>query len=304
MKKNKTQKLMAALTIVSLLLGSHGTVFAAASPSEQDAYDAALVYDGSHAIVMTPQELNLFASGMMPGGESVQRLRLTNESADSTQVYVRVKSGSVSDSEQEELLKQLQMKITLHTKQDSELLVYDGNAAGVLVDGKTGNLTLPGSTGYGVLLGKLSPSGAADMTVTITAPTTLGNEYQDATAAVTWIFTCDADKPTPSSSSSSGGGGGGGGGSGGGGSIWTPVETIPESEVPLGTVESQVPTESGPEANMAMEEILDEEIPLIDSPGTGPRTGDDSNVVLWSVLFGLSGVCVLVLFRLKARRQK
>lgn len=270
--------------IVSLLAGSI-TAFAADEP-----HDATLIYGGNNRIVVTPTDLNLFKEGMMPGGESTQRLWLRNDYSTYVNVYVRAESmiGEEIDFPvelQESLFNQVSLKISVKVGSGTDLVRYDGVASGVLTPGGTGDLT---AAGDGILLGRLSSTGAADMTVQIKAPDTLTNEYQNAIAKVKWIFTCDAEKKT-----------GGGGGGGGGGTVVVPTESIPESGVPLDPgVSSQEPAADIPE------EIPDEEIPLIDAPGTGPKTGDDHSDALWATALILSGCGIFFLIKLRTRAKK
>ena len=285
MKKRIARCIAATFMIVSLLTGSM-TAFATDEP-----HDATLIYGGDNKIVVTPTDLNLFKEGMMPGGESTQRLWLRNDYSTYVNVYVRAESmiGEEIDFPvelQESLLNQLSLKISVKVGDGDDLVRYDGVASGVLTPGGTGDMT---AAGEGLLLGRLSSTGAADMTVQIKAPNTLTNEYQNAIAKVKWIFTCDAEKKS--------GGGGGGGGGRDGGRVVEVTESIPDSGVPLDpgvSSQSQEP----------IEEIPDEQIPLIDAPGTGPKTGDDHSDALWATALILSGCGIVFLIKLRTRAKK
>ena len=305
MNQKIAQRLAAAVLTVSLLSG--GTAVAAADdPAPRR--DATLIYGGDNKIVVTPTDLNLFQEGMMPGGESSQKLWLRNDYGASVNVYVRAESAGDETSGfplelQKSLLEKLKMTVSVRVGTGQSLVRYDGAASGVV--GAAGSLTPSADAPYGLLLGRLSSGGAADMTVTVSAPQSLGNEYQNAAAKVRWVFTCDADKK-------SGGGGGGGGGNPGGGSgvivdptVSIPEESIPDSDVPLDPGNPAGSVSSGGSGGGSGEEIIPgEEIPLIDAPGTGPKTGDENNAPLVAALFVLSGLCAALLFRLHRRENK
>ncbi|WP_101697757.1 hypothetical protein [Clostridium minihomine] len=306
MKNRTKQRLASVILAASLLTGGSFPVVAAGSVQQGDTsgYDASLVYGGDHKIVATPETMNLFHEGMMPGEESARRLWLRNDYSTSIHVYVRAESvgeegltDPVSLDFQKELLQKMQMQISVKLGNGSQLIRYQGNAAGVFVE--NGSLTDTSQSQFGLLLGRLSPQGAADMTVTIKASQDLGNEYQNAAAKVKWIFTCDADRSGTSNPS----GGGGKRPGGGGGRIITsvtsvvPVEDIEDSEVPLN------PGSSEPEEEVIVEDIAEDDVPLIDAPGTGPKTGDESHPAFWITLFVLSGLCILVVISMSRRKQ-
>ena len=300
MNQKIAQRLAAAVLTVSLLSG--GTAVAAAdAPAPRR--DATLIYGGDNKIVVTPTDLNLFQEGMMPGGESSQKLWLRNDYGPSVNVYVRAESAGDETSGfplelQKSLLEKLKMTVSVRVGTGQSLVRYDGAASGVV--GAAGSLTPSADAPYGLLLGRLSSGGAADMTVTVSAPQSLGNEYQNAAAKVRWVFTCDADKKS--------GGGGGGNPGGGSGVIVDPTVSIPEESIP----DSDVPLDPGTPGSVSSdgsggspEEVIpDEEIPLIDAPGTGPKTGDENNAPLVAALFVLSGLCAALLFRLHRRENK
>ena len=297
MNQKIAQRLAAAVLTVSLLSG--GTAVAAADdPAPRR--DATLIYGGDNKIVVTPTDLNLFQEGMMPGGESSQKLWLRNDYGASVNVYVRAESAGDETSGfplelQKSLLEKLKMTVSVRVGTGQSLVRYDGTASGVV--GAAGSLAPSADAPYGLLLGRLSSGGAADMTVTVSAPQSLGNEYQNAAAKVRWVFTCDADKKS-----------GGGGSGGGSGVIVDPTVSIPEESIP----DSDVPLDPGTPGSVSSdgsggspEEVIpDEEIPLIDAPGTGPKTGDENDAPLVTALFVLSGLCAALLFRLHRRENK
>ncbi len=285
MKKRNGRRLAAALAAACLLAR-------AAAPASAASH--AVAYNGDHKIV-TSGDLNLFGTEMMPGGSSVRTLWLRNDSGSAVNVYVRAESVEGTDF-QKKLLGKLPMTISVKVGTGQDLIRYDGVASGVVRT--TVSLIPSQGSPNGLLLGRLSPFGAADMTVKLSAPESLGNEYQDAAAAVRWVFTCDAEQGGGNGNGGGAGDGGNEGGGNGGGtaSAAVPTESIPEDGPPLapaGRTDS-----SAPGASRAGTEIIpDEEIPLIDAPGTGPKTGDESSVPLLAALCAASGLCAALLLR-------
>ena len=264
--------------VISLLVGGSVTAFA-----DEAEHDATLIYGGDNKIVITPNDLNLFKEGLMPGSESTQKLWLRNDSKYKTTVSVRAENINSEEygfpvELQEKLLDEITLKITVKLADGTDLVRYEGVASGVI---KTnGDMT----TSEGIVLGKLSAKGgAADMTVEIKAPTSLENEFQNAVAKVKWIFTCDAEK----NSSKPGGGG-----------------SRPNGGDPVSVVSNEViPDESTP-LEPPVEEVPDEDVPLIDAPGTGPKTGDETNYIFWGAIVVLSGCCIIFLLRTKKKEEK
>lgn len=240
----------------------------------------------SAAFSFNRESNNLFDSfdGVMPGDTLTQTIRVQTASGNPNKyrIYLYAKENTEAENT-ENFLDSMTLKVT--DPSNTELKVMEA-----------------GSGTAGVLLGTFSANQTKDLTVTLTAPITMGNEFQGAHSFVDWMFY--AEQVT--------GGGGGGddddndddndGGDGGGDVIVTepevpggtidlpdePEVTVPDTEVPTGLPEINVEKEAVPLASV-------------------PKTGDNSHLLLFIVLMAASGtglVALLVTGKRPEKKQK
>ncbi|MGE4548347.1 MAG: sortase B protein-sorting domain-containing protein [Intestinibacillus sp.] len=221
---------------------------------------------------------NLFDSfdGVMPGDTLTQTIRVQTASGNPNRYRIYLYARENTESQNTENFLD-SMTLTVTDPDNTELKVMEA-----------------GSGTAGVLLGTFSANQTRDLTVTLTAPITMGNEFQGAHSFVDWMFY--AEQVT------GGGGGGGGGGSSDdgdddviitepevpGGTIELPEEpevTVPETEVPAGLPEINVEEEAVPLASI-------------------PKTGDNSQLLLFIVLMVASGTGLTALLVTGKRPEK
>lgn len=117
--------------------------------------------------------------GVMPGDEIVQKIRVQNDTSKKVRIYMRAEPVSAAD-------KDFLSQMTLNVKSgDKE--IFDAAAS------KTAQLT------SNTLLGTFKKSGGTDLTVTLTVPIEMGNEYMNREGTVPWTFLVEEieDEDTP-----------------------------------------------------------------------------------------------------------
>ena len=155
----------------------------------------------------------------------------------------------------------------------------------------------------GIALGYVGAHAVGLIQVTVDIPRELGDEYQDAFAAVEWIFYAQYDDTTPTPTPT-----------------LTPTPTPPVSPTPpeeslppeSGPPASGPPVESGPPATPTPpEETLSPSGPPIDPPGPDDDydvivtpTGDDQNIFTWATLASISLVGLTVILILTIRKER
>lgn len=218
---------------------------------------------------------------VMPGDILTQTVtvRTTAGNSSNYNIYLYAREHSTETSEKESKASKFleQLKIT------------------VSMDGRTMDLMAAGEGTKGVHLGEFSKSGESkDILVTLDVPIEMGNEFKQAEASVDWFFYAQGINEGGGGGNDGGGGGGHGGGGGGDDPkpdpdtppVVTDLEfDITDDEVPLGELNAETEEELGEF------DIPDEEIPLgaLEPVGDIPQTGDENNMMLWAVLFVLSG---------------
>lgn len=245
-----------------------------------------VVYTGggtsSSVDVINADNLDAFKD-LMPGGTTKpQNITIANKDSQKVRVYFQAQP---SDSSGKNVLQALQLKVTFKLDDSSgEQVLYEGPASGT-----SGKAADPANSAdkhvtdatkqipLGFIYGNTE---TGVISATLTAPETMGNEYQNAQADIKWIFQFEAD----STGSIPHNGGGGGGGGGGGTNIAT--ESIAENPTP----------QAGPSS--APEEIPNEDIPLSNPPKTGQNPA-----TLWGAAALAAAACaVFALTRKKIRR--
>ena len=158
-----------ALLLVACLLG--GSALAAASVSYEG---------GAEKFVFLPGS-DLFESfkNVLPGDELTQTITVRNDKDMQVRIYLRAEPVNQAS---EEFLSQLTLTVTCKDKE-----IFDAAAS------KTAQLT------RATLLGTFRKNGSTDLTVTLSVPADMGNEYMNAIGFVPWTFIAEEipDDETP-----------------------------------------------------------------------------------------------------------
>ena len=158
-----------ALLLVACLLG--GSALAAASVSYEG---------GAEKFVFLPGS-DLFESfkNVLPGDELTQTITVRNDKDMQVRIYLRAEPVNQAS---EEFLSKLTLTVTCKDKE-----IFDAAAS------KTAQLT------RATLLGTFRKNGSTDLTVTLSVPAELGNEYMSAIGVVPWTFIAEEipDDETP-----------------------------------------------------------------------------------------------------------
>lgn len=207
MKKNRFRRIAAISLTVALLLGFSVMGVFAADSSEEAKPDRTVTYSGGIESLakLTISQDDFFANSkdIMPGEPGrTQTLRIENKGSDRVLVWLKSEAVENLTGKQIELLDTLKMKITAHTEDGAQTLVFDGPAAGTLVENGKGNLT---AENRGVALGWLDTRHYATLEVTISAPTSIGNDFQAMNSMVDWVFVVEGISNSSSTSSSESG---------------------------------------------------------------------------------------------------
>ena len=158
-----------ALLLVACLLS--GSALAAASVSYEG---------GAEKFVFLPGS-DLFESfkNVLPGDELTQTITVRNDKDMQVRIYLRAEPVNQAS---EEFLRQLTLTVTCKDKE-----IFDAAAS------KTAQLT------KATLLGTFRKNGSTDLTVTLSVPADMGNEYMSAIGVVPWTFIAEEipDDETP-----------------------------------------------------------------------------------------------------------
>lgn len=249
---NKNIKKYFIVLLVSFFAAS---VFMMCSAEEVFAADDVELMGDSSGLVLVPEGGKLFDLGRMNPGDKITRtLKITNNYNRPFTLYMRAERIG-DEPTGPDLLKQLKLTISYQGE-----VIYQGPATGA----NSGNPSGVGDISSNISLGRFVSSESRNLVATIELPgPETGNEFQNATAEVRWIFTAET----------SGGGGGGGGGKKEEPTEEPPVE-VEEEPVPEGEPappEIETPGEAPQEA--APVEIPAEEVPM-GAPAM-PKTGEE-----------------------------
>ena len=158
-----------ALLLVACLLG--GSALAAASVSYEG---------GAEKFVFLPGS-DLFENfkNVLPGDVLTQTITVRNDKDMQVRIYLRAEPVNQAS---EEFLSQLTLTVTCKDKE-----IFDAAAS------KTAQLT------KATLLGTFRKNGSTDLTVTLSVPADMGNEYMSAIGVVPWTFIAEEipDDETP-----------------------------------------------------------------------------------------------------------
>ncbi len=158
-----------ALLLVACLLG--GSALAAASVSYEG---------GAEKFVFLPGS-DLFESfkNVLPGDELTQTITVRNDKDMQVRIYLRAEPVNQAS---EEFLSHLTLTVTCKDKE-----IFDDAAS------ETAQLT------KATLLGTFRKNGSTDLTVTLSVPADMGNEYMSAIGFVPWTFIAEEipDDETP-----------------------------------------------------------------------------------------------------------
>ena len=158
-----------ALLLVACLLG--GSALAAASVSYEG---------GAEKFVFLPGS-DLFENfkNVLPGDVLTQTITVRNDKDMQVRIYLRAEPVNQAS---EEFLSQLTLTVTCKDKD-----IFDAAAS------ETAQLT------KATLLGTFRKNGSTDLTVTLSVPADMGNEYMSAIGVVPWTFIAEEipDDETP-----------------------------------------------------------------------------------------------------------
>ncbi|SDM66278.1 LPXTG cell wall anchor domain-containing protein [Acetanaerobacterium elongatum] len=177
MKKLFTRILVCAAVAVLLLSGF--AVNALSATSE------VVLTSGAGDLISDPAD-DLFQNfkGLMPSMKVDQLINLKNKNARTVNLYLKMEAAEevirkqASDGDSVNLLKALNLKLTLKKPNGQTTVFYDGSAYN-----STG--------GSKIFLGKYAPGSTGSITATVSMPKELGNEYQNLEGKVRWIFSCE-----------------------------------------------------------------------------------------------------------------
>ncbi len=172
---------------------------ALSNPLTVNADSAATFHNGM--LVLTPEGMNgtrpdffkEYTSNLVPGDNTKFAIKLKNDSSEKVKFYFWASDTDFANNERaklisDDLLSKINIKIEL---KDSNTIIYGGPANGKgsgLLD--SSNIIGTGSEDA-ISLGWLDANTSTIMDITISVPTTLGNEYQGAVGAVDWMFLCE-----------------------------------------------------------------------------------------------------------------
>lgn len=205
--------------------------------------------------------------GVMPGDKLTQKVTVKNESrsSDKVNIYMRAEThvedeSYISDDTEAAIRDYVNMADFLHqlsmTVKNGDTVIY--NAPADQLDGLKNN----------VLLGTFYPGQETELTVELSVPIELGNEYANRIGEIDWVFVAEeVNDPKPA----------------------------PDDSGEPGSLEESVP-ESVPVQNMAIQQAVQPTVPVaVPESGalTGASTGDASAVGVWLVIALLAVVAIV-----------
>lgn len=177
MKKLFTRILVCAAVAVLLLSGF--AVNALSATSE------VVLTSGAGDLISDPAS-DLFQNfkGLMPSMKVDQLINLKNKNARTVNLYLKMEAvdevikKKASDGDSINLLKALNLKLTLKKPNGQTTVFYDGKAYN-----STG--------GNKIFLGTYAQGSTGSITATVSVPKELGNDYQGLDCKVKWVFSCE-----------------------------------------------------------------------------------------------------------------
>ena len=133
--------------------------------------EANVNYEGGAEKFVFLSDSDLFDNfkGVLPGDVIEQKIAVRNDTEGDVRIYLRAEPVSEQDRD---FLDQLQLTVTTSGGKE----IFDAAAS------ETAQLT--GNT----LLGTFKSKGGVELTVTLTVPEDLGNDYMDCSGVVPWTF--------------------------------------------------------------------------------------------------------------------
>ena len=153
------------LILLVLLLALGSTAFAASSVRYEGGAEAFVFLPGS---AHSDNDLFEKFKGVMPGDVITQRITLRNTTGKQVRIYLR---ADAVDEKHRAFLSQLNLQISCGDEE-----IFDAAVS------ETAQLT------ENTLLGTFKASGSTELTVTLTVPLDLGNEYMATMGVVPWTF--------------------------------------------------------------------------------------------------------------------
>ncbi len=284
MKRTKFLSIFSFLIAFLLMAGSSVLTYAA---------DSSVTYEGgAEKFVFLPgsdyTDTDLFDNfkGVMPGDTVIQKVTIKNnyDGSDYVDIYMRAEvhdedenplSSSVSDAGEtvvtmSDFLSQLSMTV----KQGDTVLF---NASPDELDGLKEN----------VLLGSFANGESADLTVELSVPIELGNEYANRVGEVDWVFVVEEkNNPTPTVTATP---------------TATPTVTVTPTTTPTATV---TPTRGITRTPTRTVTKTPTTTSTKKTTGT-TKTGDTTNLLLWGILFVGALICIIgIVFSRRKMRDK
>lgn len=158
------KKMCICLALLMALLAG-GSALAAASVSYEGGAEKFVFLPGSEY-----SESDLFESfkNVLPGDEIEQKITVKNDTDKQVRIYMRAEADGMQDRD---FLNQLYMTVDCRDK-----TIFDAAPA------QTAQLTA------NVLLGTFKSKGSTELTVRLTVPAEMGNEYMGRVGVVPWTF--------------------------------------------------------------------------------------------------------------------
>lgn len=267
MRKKRIIHRMVYIFITAILMGN-STVRAMAT-SDVDYND--------RFITISDSDLFTNMKGLLPGSIAENTVALNNRSGRSISFYLYAKP---TEAEYDiELLKLIELTVS-----KGGTTIYRGPASGNPDDAALGQITEnslildPAVSLYGINLGSVSAGGTMNLTASITVPTELGNEFQNAIAMVDWVFLAEGEDEPPTT---------------------TPDDDDDDDETTTTTLIQVFDEEIPLDAPDVIIEITDEDIPLDALPKTGSRVLYITEV---SIILAVLVTGLIVIKRIEKKR--
>ncbi len=173
----KTFKTISVL-LIAMLFSINTIAFAA---------DASVTYKGNAERFETLPGSDLFGGfkNVMPGDELTEKITIQNDfkGADQVDIYLKAVphgtenplSAEVAANEDIASMNDFLHQLTLTVKQDGKVLSQD-------------TAEKPASLEEAVLVGSFRGKGSSEITVTLSVPIEMGNEYADRMGEIDWVF--------------------------------------------------------------------------------------------------------------------
>ena len=165
--KTWLRKAAAAVAFITLLAVFSGTALAA-GPS--------VTYDGDADQFVFLPGTDLFQNfkGVMPGDTLTQEITVKNDTANGVKVKISLRAEPV-----DEQYRSFLSRMTLKVEQDGQSVLFEAPA------------DQQGSLASDICLGTFSSGADILLNVSLVVPVEMGNEFQDQTGLIRWVFTAE-----------------------------------------------------------------------------------------------------------------